>query len=242
MSDSLTAKTKKGERTREAILEAAMKLFREHGYEATTMRAVAQEAGVSVGNAYYYFPSKEHLVQSWYGRIVADATEAAEEVLAAETSLQKRLAGVLHKKLDIIEPYHRFSVAIARGAMDPASPISPFSADSRAVRGDAIALTARIVEGSKERIHKDLRAQLPEMLWLVMEGIALYWVYDNSPGRERTRGLIDDLSDLVARLSKMAGLPLLGSVRKLVLRMVKNAIPHELKRKVLPKTGEVEQR
>jgi Bacterial regulatory proteins, tetR family len=28
-------------------------LFREHGYEATTMRAIAQEAGVATGNAYY---------------------------------------------------------------------------------------------------------------------------------------------------------------------------------------------
>jgi hypothetical protein len=35
----------KGEQTRRAITEAALRLFREHGYEATTMRAIAQEAG-----------------------------------------------------------------------------------------------------------------------------------------------------------------------------------------------------
>ena len=39
----------------------ALRLFRERGYEATTMRAIAKEAGVSVGNAYYYFGSKRDL-------------------------------------------------------------------------------------------------------------------------------------------------------------------------------------
>lgn len=45
--------------TRSAIVTAALRLFRENGYDATTMRAVAAEAGVSTGNAYYYFGSKE---------------------------------------------------------------------------------------------------------------------------------------------------------------------------------------
>ena len=47
----------KSARTRSAIIDAALRLFRERGYEATTMRAIAAEAGVSVGNAYYYFDS-----------------------------------------------------------------------------------------------------------------------------------------------------------------------------------------
>ena len=52
-------KTGKSEQTRALILETAMRLFQERGYDKTTMRAIAQEAGVSVGNAYYYFASKE---------------------------------------------------------------------------------------------------------------------------------------------------------------------------------------
>jgi AcrR family transcriptional regulator len=39
-------------RTRSAIIDAALTLFREKGYDATTMRAIASSAGVSVGNAY----------------------------------------------------------------------------------------------------------------------------------------------------------------------------------------------
>ena len=58
----------KGEQTRAVIVEAALRLFRENGYEATTMRAIAKEAGVATGNAYYYFGSKEELIQVYYAR------------------------------------------------------------------------------------------------------------------------------------------------------------------------------
>ena len=65
-------KAVKSEQTRRLIVETALRLFRERGYEATTMRAIATEAGVSVGNAYYYFASKEALIQAYYDRAQAE--------------------------------------------------------------------------------------------------------------------------------------------------------------------------
>ena len=62
------ARRARGEQTRQLILETALRLFRERGYAETTMRAIAKEAGVAVGNAYYYFDSKEHLIQGFYDR------------------------------------------------------------------------------------------------------------------------------------------------------------------------------
>src|SRR5436190_21946166 len=61
-------KTQKGEQTKALILDAALEIFHERGYEETTMRAIAKRAGVSLGNAYYYFSSKEHLIQAFYHR------------------------------------------------------------------------------------------------------------------------------------------------------------------------------
>jgi AcrR family transcriptional regulator len=49
--------TPKARRSRERILEAALELFAERGYGATTMRDVAREAGASLGLAYRYFAS-----------------------------------------------------------------------------------------------------------------------------------------------------------------------------------------
>lgn len=47
---------------RHALLEAASRLFRAHGYAGTRMSAIATEAGLSKGGAYFHFPSKEALL------------------------------------------------------------------------------------------------------------------------------------------------------------------------------------
>lgn len=49
----------KGERTRQAILEAAHRLFLSQGYHGTSMRQIAQKAGIALGGIYNHFPGKE---------------------------------------------------------------------------------------------------------------------------------------------------------------------------------------
>lgn len=61
--------TSKGERTREHILDTALRLFSEQGYEQTTMRGIAAAAETSLGLAYRYFTSKEDLVLALYERL-----------------------------------------------------------------------------------------------------------------------------------------------------------------------------
>src|ERR671938_1304097 len=94
----------KAARTRSAIIDAALRLFRERGYDATTMRAIAAEAGVSVGNAYYYFDSKERLIQGFYDRAQVDHMAAARPVLEAEADLAARIVGVGEAWLAVMEP------------------------------------------------------------------------------------------------------------------------------------------
>lgn len=48
--------------SKEAILEAALAVFRERGYEGTTIPAIADRLGVSQGTLYNYYPSKEKLL------------------------------------------------------------------------------------------------------------------------------------------------------------------------------------
>src|SRR5947207_4583094 len=103
------SRTPKGARTRAAILEAALALFDQRGYEETTMRAIAERAGVALGNAYYYFRSKEHLIQAFYGRTHEEHLVASTPILEKQRTLKARLLGVMHAKLETIEPYHQFS-------------------------------------------------------------------------------------------------------------------------------------
>ena len=73
------AQTAKAEETRNRILDAALRLFRERGFAQTTMRDVATEAGVATGAAYYYFRSKEELV---HGLLPPHRGGGAREVFA----------------------------------------------------------------------------------------------------------------------------------------------------------------
>jgi AcrR family transcriptional regulator len=49
----------KSERSQRAVLDAALYLFSHQGYRGTTMREIADRAGVSTGNVYHHFPDKE---------------------------------------------------------------------------------------------------------------------------------------------------------------------------------------
>ena len=60
------------------IVDARCRCSASGGYDATTMRAIADEAGVSLGSAYYYFSGKEELVQAFYDQIQVEHAAAAE--------------------------------------------------------------------------------------------------------------------------------------------------------------------
>src|SRR5215470_6047116 len=104
-----TTKTVKGDQTKTLILETALEMFRERGYDETTMRAVAQKAGVSLGNAYYYFHSKEYLIQAFYQRTHEEHLTAAVPALEHEKTLKARLLTMMRTKIDTMEPYHQFA-------------------------------------------------------------------------------------------------------------------------------------
>lgn len=54
----------KSERSRRQVLDAALHLFSRQGYRATSVRDVAERAGVSIGNLYHHFPDKEAIYRA----------------------------------------------------------------------------------------------------------------------------------------------------------------------------------
>jgi AcrR family transcriptional regulator len=213
-------KLRKGERTRAQILAAALDLFRERGYDETTMRAIAERAGVAVGNAYYYFRSKEHLIQAFYQQTHQEHLEASREILARERGLRERLLGVMRSKLDTIMPYHRFAGVLFKTAADPASPLNPFSQESGPTREQATALFAEVVTGADTRLTPDLTAALPNLLWVYHMGIILFWIHDSSPGCARSYLLMERTVKLVLRLVSLFQFPLLRPFLKELLGLV----------------------
>src|SRR5438874_8023358 len=62
-------KQARSKQTKEKIVQAAIKLFQERGYEKTTSNDIASEAGVSVGSFYVYFTDKRQLLLTIFDRL-----------------------------------------------------------------------------------------------------------------------------------------------------------------------------
>lgn len=206
--------------TRARIVASAMALFAENGYDRTTMRAIAADAGLSVGNAYYYFASKEHLIQGFYDLVNAQHHERALEVVATTTDFSERLAGVLDAWVDVSMPHHAFAAQFFRHAADPNSPLSPFSEESSPIRASSVSNMEAVVAGSDIKADADLLARLPSLLWLYQMGIVLFWVYDSSEDASRTRLLIARSVPLVERLLRLSRYRLLQPVTKQTLQLL----------------------
>jgi AcrR family transcriptional regulator len=215
-----STKTPKGEQTKALILNSALELLRDLGYEKTTMRAIAKKAGVSLGNAYHYFGSKDHLIQAFYHRTHEEHLAASLPVLEQESNLKARLLAVMRLKISTLEPYHQFAGVLFKTAADPHSPLNPFADESAPVRRDSIRLFEQLVADAKARIPNELRDELPYLLWLYHMGIILFWIHDSSPKRTRTYRLIDQTVDLLDKLISLASNPLMLPVRKRALKMV----------------------
>ncbi|HEX7203018.1 MAG TPA: TetR family transcriptional regulator [Arthrobacter sp.] len=199
--------TAKSGQTRQLVADVALRMFREVGFAKTTMRAIAAEAGVSVGNAYYYFASKDDLVQELYLQVQQEHAARAASAMENATDLSSRLRATLHAGLDSMAPYHRFGADFLTTAIRPTSPVNPFAAGSAAAREASLSIFRSAVEGARPAVPKKLRADLPELLWLGYMGVTLFWVYDTSEGQQRTRKLVDGGVPLIARVLSLARVP-----------------------------------
>jgi len=212
--------TPRAEDTRRRIYEAALKLFREKGFEQTTMRDIARKAGVALGAAYYYFSAKEAIVLAFYQDMQESSQESILEAMAGHKKLKDRIRCVLEKRLELLAPNRKFCDALFRHAPDTADPLSPFSAETRPIRERAIEHLRVALEGSDVKVPADLKPQLPYLLWLYQMAVILFWLYDRSPHQERTQELIERSLGLLVNLLRLSGLPLMKPLRKAALELI----------------------
>ena len=87
-------KDKKRELYREAVLDAAERVFGEEGYEATKVQRIAAESGLSLTTLYSVFESKWEIYRAVHRRRLKEVMELAQGVVAQEASpLETLIAG-----------------------------------------------------------------------------------------------------------------------------------------------------
>jgi AcrR family transcriptional regulator len=213
--------TPKAQLTRAHLLTTALAVFRQRGVEAATMRDLAAAAGASLGSAYYYFPSKEAIIQAYYDDVQTEHARRVAAALAAGGGLKDRLLAAFHAKLDILQGDRKLLGALFRYTGEPEHPLSALAEGTRKNREESMAVFQTAV--GAERLPDDIRALLPTALWALHLALLLYFIYDDSPEQQRTRRLTDGVIQLLVRVLALAKLPLLKPVRGSVLGLLRDA-------------------
>jgi AcrR family transcriptional regulator len=213
--------TSKGEQTRAAIFETALELFRDRGFDSTTMQDIAAAAAVAKSAAYYYFPSKEAIVTAYYDAVQTEQERLCAQTFAETRNLRRRLDAALMTKFDLARDDRKLLGIIFRYAGEPAHPLSCLGERTSDIRhrsmrsfSDALAV---------ERLPNDLEQLLPLALWALQMGLLVLFLYDSTKGQQRTRRLAAGALDLTEKLLKLAKLPLLKPIRTRLLKLLDEA-------------------
>jgi AcrR family transcriptional regulator len=213
--------TNKGEQTRQQIFHCALELFREQGFDATTMQQVAARAGVAKGAAYYYFPSKEAIIQAYYEAVQAEQERICGEAFAGKGNLRSRLRAAMHTKFDLAKEDRKLLGVVFRYTGEPAHPLSCLGPGTAEIRRRSIAIFRDAI--APEKLAADLEQLLPIALWALQMGLLVMFLYDDSEQQARTRRLADGALELTLKLLALAKLPLLKPVRTRILALLKDA-------------------
>jgi len=108
--------------TREAILEAAERMFGDEGLEGARTEAIAAAAGVNKALLYYYFGSKDRLYRAVLEGYLADFNRQALELLSSKGSARSLLLRYINLHFDFIGAHRHHGPLFQRMLMADQNP------------------------------------------------------------------------------------------------------------------------
>lgn len=189
-------KLKKGEVTRLAIEDAALQLYMEQGYHATSMRQIADQAGLALGGIYNHFRSKEEIFEA----IIIDKhpyKKILPVVLAVETdNLEEFLKNAMQVVIRELggEPYYMKLMLIELVEFKGKHGASLL----KLIAPEVLPVFERLVKS-----RKDLRVKNPAMLMRFFFGTILSYfitgmlISDSVIGKLMPKNPVDDYIDII---------------------------------------------
>ncbi len=104
----------RSEKSRQQILDAALKLFSHRGYGATSVRDIAEAAGLSKGNVYHHFPDKETIFRALLDRYfeVMSAPEFPFNQALASGPFPENLERIGQAVREVVRDYREYALLI----------------------------------------------------------------------------------------------------------------------------------
>ena len=195
------------EKTKQAILAAALKLFAEKGFYNTSTRAISRKAGIAEGTLFNYFETKEDLALYFFDREIDEGIGWFESnPRMKRATLPEKLFAIIQNSLERLEPYEDFIGAVYLRALAPSSKFSGWRLQNQERHLRYLRFIQKILAEaeSEDRIPRvgDFGAYAFHLFHLA---IITYWLQDCSPGKEQTLALLDRCLKLAGRILRNGG-------------------------------------
>ncbi len=174
------------------IIQTAVDLMTQHGFDGTTMKQIARAADVGDATIYKYFPTKEKLVTAYFEQAITDAlTQSAKTTGQDDFTLQERLQLVLDSLLEILLADREF-VGLARGMVEraPTLLLGEQLPGKPQLKAAFIAMLEQ-AETSGEIVPCGFKPSLTGLLADYVYGVIAYWLRDTSEQFANTTQMVD---------------------------------------------------
>lgn len=199
-------RTTKGQNTKTLLLDTALNCFAQLGYQQSSMRLIAQRAGLSLSHAYYYFDSKEQIVVELLTRLRQEQFDRCHPVLTEGNTLESNIRFTLDTTAEVMGEYRDFGPTFLKVLL---------GSQARAeVPGRQIELRLweEVVERSRPLPPLSIRRDLPRFLLLLSRMLLTLWAYDNSEQQARSRRLMRNAAPVAAKFAVLSRLPVVRSL------------------------------
>ena len=132
--------------TRQHLLEEAIRQFGAHGYEGTSLDAVASAAGVRKQTLLYYFPSKEALLGACVGETSGRIAQELTEALDRESSSMRKTEAVIHTVFQLAEGWPEFAQFVREASRLGPDVVERFATSLEPLRRRALAFLANAMD------------------------------------------------------------------------------------------------
>ena len=152
--------TSKVEKKRAALLQAALELFAEKGFNGCSTALIAKQAGVASGTLFFHFNSKEELIHALFREVRTKVSRRVHEGLSEDMPLQGRLLGILTNLL------RYFLVHSAEFKFVEQYHFSPLAPRDDALSDEDKMLKNLLIQGRKDGLVKNVPLQCLEAVAL----------------------------------------------------------------------------
>ena len=179
--------TEQGAAARRQLYQTAIDLIASRGYELTTLRDIAREAGVSAGLLYRYFPNKRAVVLALYDELSAEYAGRVARLPPGPWAA--RFLFALEASLGVLAPQRATLAALTPVLIGTAEEglFAPGTAFSRR-RVQAVFIEA--VRGATDAPAPEDAAALGRLLYVAHLAVILWWLFDKTPAQRATRELL----------------------------------------------------